>query len=240
MQVKKVKISDVKTNPKNPRLIKDDKFKKLVKSIQEFPQMLELRPIVVDENNIVLGGNMQLKACIEVGLKEIFIVQAAELTEDQKDEFIVKDNVGFGEWDWDLLANEWDTDKLTEWGLDLPINLNSKDEIYSTKIVSPIYEITEEKPKINELYDLSKYNELINEIELSNLDQDEKEFLKIGAKRHIVFNYSKIAEYYAHSNNETQNLIENSAMIIIDYNKAIEKGFVKLFNDLENLSEINE
>jgi hypothetical protein len=240
MEVKKVKISDIKTNPKNPRLIKDDKFKKLVKSIQEFPQMLELRPIVVDENNIVLGGNMRLKACIEVGLKEIFIVQAAELTEDQKDEFIVKDNVGFGEWDWDLLANEWDTDKLTEWGLDLPINLNSKDEIYSTKIVSPIYEITEEKPKINELYDLSKYNELINEIELSNLNQDEKEFLKIGAKRHIVYNYSKIAEYYAHSNNETQNLIENSAMIIIDYNKAIEKGFVKLFNDLENLSEINE
>ena len=240
MQVKKVKISEVKTNPKNPRLIKDDKFKKLVKSIQEFPQMLELRPIVVDENNIVLGGNMRLKACLEVGVKEIFIVQAENLTEQQKDEFIVKDNVGFGEWDWDLLANEWDTDKLTEWGLDLPIDLNAKDEIYSTKIVSPIYEITEEKPKIKELYDLSKYNELINEIELSNLDDDEKEFLKIGAKRHIVFNYSKIAEYYAHSNNETQNLIENSAMIIIDYDKAIEKGFVKLFNDLENLSEINE
>ena len=238
--MQKVKINAIKTNPKNPRLIKDDKFKKLVKSIQEFPQMLELRPIVVDENNIILGGNMRYKACIEAGLKEIFILKAEDLTEQQKDEFIVKDNVGFGEWDWDILANEWDTDKLTEWGLDLPINLNSKDEIYSTKIVSPIYEITEEKPKINELYDLSKYNELINEIELSNLNQDEKEFLKIGAKRHIVFNYSKIAEYYAHSNNETQNLIENSAMIIIDYNKAIEKGFVKLFNDLENLSEINE
>jgi len=240
MEVKKVKISEIKTNPKNPRLIKDDKFRKLVKSIEEFPQMLELRPIVVDENNIVLGGNMRLKACIEVGLKEVYIVQANDLTEQQKDEFIVKDNVGFGEWDWDILANEWDTDKLEDWGLDLPINLKSKDEIYSTKIVSPIYEITEEKPKINELYDLTKYNELINEIELSNLNKDEKEFLKIGAKRHIVFNYSKIAEYYAHSNNETQNLIENSAMIIIDYNKAIEKGFVKLFNDLENLSEINE
>jgi ParB-like chromosome segregation protein Spo0J len=121
MQVLKVKISDVKTNPKNPRLIKDDKFKKLVKSIQEFPQMLELRPIVVDENNIVLGGNMRLKACIEVGLKEVFIVKADDLTEQQKDEFIVKDNVGFGEWDWDILANEWDTDKLTDWGLDIPI-----------------------------------------------------------------------------------------------------------------------
>jgi DNA modification methylase len=124
MQVLKVKISDVKTNPKNPRLIKDDKFKKLVKSIQEFPQMLELRPIVVDENNIVLGGNMRLEACIEVGLKEVFIVKAEDLTEQQKDEFIVKDNVGFGEWDWDILANEWDTEKLQDWGLDLPLDLS--------------------------------------------------------------------------------------------------------------------
>jgi DNA modification methylase len=124
MKVLKVKISDIKTNPKNPRLIKDDKFRKLVKSIQEFPQMLELRPIVVDENNIVLGGNMRLKACIEVGLKEVYIVKAEDLTEQQKDEFIVKDNVGFGEWDWDILANEWDTEKLTDWGLDLPLDLS--------------------------------------------------------------------------------------------------------------------
>jgi ParB-like chromosome segregation protein Spo0J len=121
MQVNKVKITEVKNNPKNPRLIKDDKFRKLVKSIQEFPQMLELRPIVVDENNIVLGGNMRLKACKEAGLKEVFIVKAENLTEQQKDEFIVKDNVGFGEWDWDMLANEWDVDLLDEWGLDVPV-----------------------------------------------------------------------------------------------------------------------
>ena len=119
--MQKVKINAIKTNPKNPRLIKDDKFKKLVKSIQEFPQMLELRPIVVDENNIILGGNMRYKACIEAGLKEIFILKAEDLTEQQKDEFIVKDNVGFGEWDWDILANEWDTDKLQDWGLNIPI-----------------------------------------------------------------------------------------------------------------------
>jgi len=124
MQVNKVNVNEVKTNPKNPRLIKDDKFRKLVKSIQEFPQMLELRPIVVDENNIVLGGNMRLKACKEAGLKEVYIVKADNLTELQKDEFIVKDNVGFGEWDWDMLANEWDTDKLDEWGLDLPVDLS--------------------------------------------------------------------------------------------------------------------
>jgi hypothetical protein len=119
MQVNKVNINTVKTNPKNPRLIKDDKFRKLVKSIEEFPQMLELRPIVVDENNIVLGGNMRLKACKEAGLKEVFIVKADNLTELQKDEFIVKDNVGFGEWDWDMLANEWDSELLNEWGLDV-------------------------------------------------------------------------------------------------------------------------
>jgi site-specific DNA-methyltransferase (adenine-specific) len=124
MKVDKVKISEVKTNPKNPRLIKDDKFRKLVKSIQDFPQMLEIRPIVVDEDNIVLGGNMRLKACKEAGLKEVYIVKADNLTEEQKQEFIVKDNVGFGEWDWDSLANEWDVEKLEEWGLDLPVDLS--------------------------------------------------------------------------------------------------------------------
>ena len=127
--MQKVKINSIKTNPKNPRLIKDDKFKKLVKSIQEFPQMLELRPIVVDENNIILGGNMRYKACIEAGLKEIFILKAEDLTEQQKDEFIVKDNVGFGEWDWDILANEWDTEKLQDWGLDLPVYLDELNDI---------------------------------------------------------------------------------------------------------------
>jgi site-specific DNA-methyltransferase (adenine-specific) len=124
MEVLKVKISEIKPNPKNPRLIKDEKFKKLVKSIIEFPQMLELRPIVVDENNIILGGNMRFKALKEAGHTEVSIVRANDLTSEQKDEFIVKDNVGFGEWDWDSLANEWDTDKLTDWGLDLPIDLS--------------------------------------------------------------------------------------------------------------------
>jgi DNA modification methylase len=113
-------INEIKPNPNNPRIIKDDKFKKLVKSIQDFPQMLELRPIVIDENNIVLGGNMRLKACVEAGLKDVPVKQAKDLTEDQKKEFIVKDNVGYGEWDWDDLANNWDEQLLTEWGLDIP------------------------------------------------------------------------------------------------------------------------
>lgn len=120
MKTEKVKINEVRPNDSNPRIIKDDKFKKLVRSIQEFPQMLEIRPIVVDENNVVLGGNMRLKACKEAGLKDVFIVKAENLTEEQKQEFIIKDNVGFGEWNWDSLANEWDVEKLDDWGLNIP------------------------------------------------------------------------------------------------------------------------
>jgi|LakMenEpi03Aug12_release.lakeMendotaPanAssembly.Ray.scaffolds.fasta_scaffold129286_4 DNA modification methylase len=120
----KVKISEIKANSKNPRIIKDDKFKKLVQSIREFPEMLEKRPLVcftdVDKKYVVLGGNMRLKAAQEVGLKELPIVLADDWTQEQRDEFLIKDNVGFGEWDWDQLANEWDADKLDEWGLDVP------------------------------------------------------------------------------------------------------------------------
>jgi ParB-like chromosome segregation protein Spo0J len=119
-----VKISAVKANKNNPRQIKDDKFKKLVQSIREFPEMLEKRPLVcftdVDGKYVVLGGNMRLKASQEVGLKEIPIVLADDWTQEQRDEFLIKDNVGFGEWDWDQLANEWDVELLDKWGLDLP------------------------------------------------------------------------------------------------------------------------
>ena len=121
MKIQKVKITEVKRNPDNPRIIKDDKFNKLVNSIKEFPKMLEIRPIVVNEKMIVLGGNMRLKACKEAGLKEVFIIKAEDLTEEQQKEFIVKDNVGFGEWDFEHLANEWDSQKLEEWGLDTPV-----------------------------------------------------------------------------------------------------------------------
>jgi len=121
MNSKVVKISEIKSNPNNPRLIKDEKFQKLVKSIQGFPEMLEIRPIVVNADMIVLGGNMRLKACKEAGLKEIPVIFADELTEEQQREFIIKDNVGLGEWDFEDLANNWEAEALTEWGLDLPI-----------------------------------------------------------------------------------------------------------------------
>ena len=117
-------IAEIKPNPKNPRIIKDDKFAKLVKSIRDFPQMLEKRPLIcftdTDKKLVVLGGNMRLKAANEVGLTELPVILADDWTEEQKAEFLIKDNVGFGEWDWDELANDWDAEQLTDWGLDIP------------------------------------------------------------------------------------------------------------------------
>ena len=132
--IKKVKVTEVISNPNNPRLIKDDKFKKLVKSIQEFPDMLNVRPLVVNKDMVVLGGNMRLKAIKEAGIKEISI-EVVDWTEDQQKEFIIKDNVGFGEWNWDDLANNWDEIELTDWGLDIPdFNKNIDNEEGEIKI----------------------------------------------------------------------------------------------------------
>jgi hypothetical protein len=124
-----MKISEIKPNPNNPRLIKDDKFKKLVKSLESFPEMMEKRPIVcvtdVDGKLYPLGGNMRLKALKELKYNDIpdsWVTMADEWTEEQRREFLIKDNVGFGEWDFEVLENEWDSEKLEEWGLDLPID----------------------------------------------------------------------------------------------------------------------
>lgn len=119
----KVKVDKVKSNPKNPRLIKDDKFKKLVKSIKDFPEMESVRPIVVNKDMVILGGNMRYKAMIECGYKEVN-VEVVDWSEQKQNEFIIKDNVGFGEWEWEMVANEWDMEQLEDWGLNLPI-LNS-------------------------------------------------------------------------------------------------------------------
>lgn len=115
-----INIKEIKPNPNNPRILKDDKFKKLVQSLKDFPEMANVRPIVVNKDMIVLGGNMRLKAMQEAGWKKA-PVQIVDWSIEKQNEFIIKDNVGYGEWDWDILANEWNTDELTEWGLDLPL-----------------------------------------------------------------------------------------------------------------------
>jgi hypothetical protein len=119
MQNKKLKINKIKPNPNNPRLIKDHKFKQLVKSIKEFPEMLQIREIVVDEDMIILGGNMRYKACVEAGLKEVDVVIMEGLTPKQKEEFVIKDNANYGIWDWEMLANNFDPAALNDWGLNV-------------------------------------------------------------------------------------------------------------------------
>jgi len=167
-------VSQIKPNPNNPRLIKDNKFKQLVKSIQDFPQMLELRPIVIDENNVVLGGNMRLKACLEAGLTDVPVIHANNLSEEKKKEFIVKDNVGYGEWDWDDLANNWDALELTEWGLDIPNfevnNLEAEEDDFAVPdggietdiILGDLFEIGEHRLLCGDSTDSDQVAKLVN------------------------------------------------------------------------------
>jgi hypothetical protein len=181
MSIKIVDIKTVKPNPSNPRHIKDHKFTQLVKSIRHFPEMLQLRPIVVDADNIVLGGNMRLKACIEAGLKEVPIIVASELTDEQQKEFIIKDNVGFGEWDWEQLANEWEIEQLSDWGLDLPIemedteieavedNYQAPDTIETDIVIGDLFEIGEHRLLCGDSTDSDAVAKLMNEQEVNLL-----------------------------------------------------------------------
>ena len=174
MNIEEVKISEVKSNPNNPRLIKDDKFTKLVASIKSFPDMLKLRPIVVNDDMIVLGGNMRLKACNEAGMKKVHIIKASNITEEQQKEFIIKDNVGFGEWDWEMLGNEWDADKVEEWGLDIPDmkivqldtdedDLNIPDGGIDTNIVEgDLFEIGEHRLLCGDSTNIDNVTKLLN------------------------------------------------------------------------------
>ena len=127
-----MKLTEIKSNPNNPRVIKDHKFEKLKKSISEFPKMMELRPMVINEDNIVLGGNMRLKALKDLGYKEVpeeWVKRASDLTEEETRRFIIADNVGFGEHDWEMLANEWDNEELEDWGLDgFPFSVEDSEE----------------------------------------------------------------------------------------------------------------
>ena len=184
--MKLVKITEVKTNAKNPRTIKDEKFRKLVKSIQDFPDMLNKRPLIVftdvDGKYVVLGGNMRLKACKEIGLKEIPVILADEWTEEQKAEFLIKDNVGFGEWDWDSLANEWDAEKLEDWGLDVP-NFEADQVLEATEDDFDTTPPEEPKTVLGDLLEIGQHRLLCGD----STDSDVVAKLMNGEKADMVF-----------------------------------------------------
>lgn len=173
-KIQKVSISTVKENDANPRFINKHKFRKLVNSVKEFPEMLSLRPIVVDKDNVILGGNMRYKACKEIGLKEVYIIQADDLTDKQAQEFIIKDNVGFGEWDWDILANDWDVKELEDWGLEgFPFEdevLEAKEDDYSEPdqmqvdiVLGDLIEIGDHRLLCGDSTDSDQVSRLMNE-----------------------------------------------------------------------------
>ena len=237
-----MKITDLKSNPNNPRLIKDDKFKKLVTSLSEFPEMMEKRPMVcvtdTDGKIYPLGGNMRLKALQELKYKEIpdtWVVLADEWSEEKRKEFTIKDNVSFGEHNWDMLANAWDEVLLNNWGLDLPM-LNDKDEQQEIEdlfnIELPFYTPSEDLPNVNDLADVSKTQELNAQIDLLKIDEELKEILKIRASFFTDFNFQKIADYYAQQTDEVKELFEELGMVILAPKEALKRGFINLKNEI--------
>ena len=222
MKIVKVKISEVKLNESNPRFIKDDKFKKLVKSIKDLPQMLDIRPIVVNKDMMVLGGNMRLKACVEAGLIEVPIIIADNLTKEQEKEFLIKDNVSGGEWDWDMIANEWNEVELIEWGLDMPLDFGTEleaeeddyempDTIQTDIVLGDLFEIGEHRLLCGDSTDSDTVAKLMNGEKADMVFTDPpynvdyvgktKEKLKIQNDKH------NIAEFRTLISNALSNLI---------------------------------
>lgn len=218
-------ITDIISNPNNPRIIKDDKFKKLCQSIKEFPEMLELRPIVIDENNMVLGGNMRLKACIEVGLKEVPTIQAKDLTEEQKKEFIIKDNIGFGEWNWDDLANEWNVEDLSNWGLDLPLDFGIPLEAEEDDFAVPEGGI-ETDIVLGDLFEIGEHRLLCGD----STDSDAVAKLMDGQKAEISFT----SPPYNAGTTPTEVKMGKSSKYANDNDNKSEDEYLKLLTDFSN------
>ena len=196
LSFKLTKLSEIRENPNNPRTIKAEKFEKLVRSIQTFPEMLEARPIVVNPDMVVLGGNMRLKACKAAGLTEA-PVYVASWEESKAKEFIVKDNVGFGEWDWDILANEWDAVELEEWGLDVW----TPEEEPTEGLTDPdeVPEAPEEpKTKLGDLYILGEHRLLCGD----STKAEDVEKLMNGEKADMVFTDPPYGVDYQGINND--------------------------------------
>jgi len=239
-----MELKNIKPNPDNPRTINKVQFEKLKDSIQGFPEMMRLRPMVVDSDNVVMGGNMRLKALKELGYDNIpddWVVSADDLTEEQKKEFIVKDNVGFGEWNWEILANEWDADLLAEWGLDVP-NITAT-ELLSGLKYDPLYYEPIETPNINlrDCINTEKFDAKIEALEEYELTKEQKEVLKMFAYRFIKIDFERVANYYSfNASEEEQKAIERLRLVLTDNGAEgfLEDDLLRLLNVIDH--EITE
>lgn len=223
-----LKPSELKHDFGNPRKITKQKLEELKKS---FKKLGNHDIIKINEKNEIISGSQRIKALIEMGIDSpILCKKLIGYTESELKAINVQSNTHVGEWDYDILDN-WEDD-LKNWDFD-DIFKDKKKDIYSKKIEAPIYEPKNEKPDIKDLYNNKKTNELIKEINKSDIKEDEKDFLIKAATRHYIFNYREIADFYAHSDKIVQDLMEKSALIIIDFNKAIEYGYVNLCEEIK-------
>lgn len=226
-------IKEIKENKKNPRFIKDDKFNKLVNSIKEFPKMMELRPIIIDENNIVLGGNMRLKALKELNYTEIpneWVKKANELTEKEKEEFIIKDNLGFGDWDWEILANDFEVELLEDWGLEVVEEVEIEKDIEEDNYI--INDDIKTDIVFGDLIELGNHRILCGDA----CNSDDLEKLMLGKKANFIFtdppydieNEDYHSNIYLYSENAHIFLMHDDKGIV-DYLRKSKLEFVRFY-----------
>jgi DNA modification methylase len=238
MNIEIVNIKLIKPNKNNPRVIKDDNFKKLINSIKDFPKMLKIRPIVVNDDMVVLGGNMRFKACKEAGLTEVPIIKASELTEDEQKEFIIKDNVSGGEWDWEMLKADFDLEELDEWGLDVPEF--GEDQVLETE-EDDFNEAPPEIPVtvLGDLYEIGEHRLLCGD----STDSDQVAKLMNGDKADMVFTdppYGVSYQSNMRTKSEKFNVLENDNVFITEWINNLplfSKGFVFVWTSWKVLKQ---
>lgn len=244
MQVVMRKIRDLKPYKNNAKKHPKEQVNRIAESIKEFGFT---QPVLIDNNMEVVVGHGRILGAKQAGLKEVPTVMLEDLTEEQIKAYRLIDNkLNESDWDEVLLAQEleelsdvFDMNMFGDWSIGEKENEEQKEK-YTRKINAPLYEIRGDKPDITELYNAGKTKELLQRIKESSISEEEKKFLKLAAQRHTVFNYSKIAEYYAQAGKEMQELMEESALVILDYNRALELGYVNLMNGLLEMNEDDE
>lgn len=232
----RVELSALRENPDNPQTVTDGEFEKLRDSMRRIHRFLKTRPILVEEDGTIKCGNKRFRALVENGVLFVpadYVRRLSDYTADEVREFVLQDNIQRGEWDVDKLLAQYSADELKGLGggfddliAEFAERPAEKGFEYSSKIEAPHYNITGECPALDELYDAEKADELAKEIDAADISKDVKEFLKVAATRHVVFNFRNIAEYYAHADAKVQRLMERSALVIIDFEDAIKNGFV--------------
>ncbi len=226
MKIEQLPIKDIKPYDRNAKKHDETQINNVAESIKQFGFA---QPLVVDKDNVVIIGHCRLLASKKLNLETVPVVRMEDLTQEQVDKLRLVDNkTNESEWDYELLAEEIPELDFSGFDFDWGLSSESTDEIekkYTEKVDIPQYEPSENEYAINELYDDEKKKQLIEEIDEADIDAEVKEFLKMAAYRHVKFNYKRIADFYAKADKEIQELMEKSALVIIDYEDAIKNGY---------------